>query len=113
MSDASVSIFVKLGYWDAYRTAVALTSRIFRILLLSFAVAALLKAAVVVFAALYPQLDKEWYASARDPIPLLWAIGLPVLFVFVLPLFFGENSDAGRSRENWSPIRVLPERNSC
>jgi len=92
MSDTSVSIFVKLGYWDAYRTAVVLTTRMFRVYLLLFAVGALLKASVLVIAALYPQPDKAWYESARDPTPLVWVIGLPALFVFVLPLVWARRA---------------------
>jgi hypothetical protein len=64
----------------------------FRVFLLLFAVGALLKAAIVVFAALYPQPDKAWYESAKDATPLVWVIGLPVLFVFILPLVWARRA---------------------
>jgi hypothetical protein len=43
MSDTSVSIFVTLGYWDAYRATVVLTTRMFRVFLLLLAVGILFR----------------------------------------------------------------------
>jgi len=89
----------------------------FRVFLLLLAEGVLLKAVVVFFAALYPQLDKAWYESARDPIPLLWVIGLPVLFVFVLPLFSARRAmlddRAGRADLKWAAIRRAIETRSA
>jgi hypothetical protein len=87
MADDSIALFVKLGYWDAYRAAVVLTARQLKKFLIIFNIMGVLMIALLLLAVLRPMPEKEWYQTLRNTIPLMWVFLLPILFVFVLPLF--------------------------
>ncbi len=81
-----ISLFVKLGYWDVYRLNVVLTAIIFRKILYIWGVVALLWLAVYVRLLLRPSSEQDWAVMAQNTSPLKWAMALPIVFVFVLPL---------------------------
>ncbi len=87
MSDQPfIEVFVKLEYWDAYRASVALTARQFRVVLCIFGIMGALMLVVLAFAIFHSMPEREWYQTIRNPTPLVWVFGLPILFVLVLPL---------------------------
>jgi hypothetical protein len=82
----SIAIFVKLEYSEVYRATVVLTVRQFRKLLIIWGIVAALMLALFVFALIRPMPGKDWYETSRNARPLLWAFGLPLGFVFAVPL---------------------------
>jgi hypothetical protein len=84
---APVSLFVKLGYWDVYRLNVVLTATAFRKVLYIWGFAALLWLALSLLLLFRPSPGRDWAITMQNASPLQWVFGLPVLFVFVLPLF--------------------------
>jgi hypothetical protein len=87
MPDQSfIGVFVKLQYWDAYRASVALTARQFRLVLCIFGIMGALMLVLLGFAVFHPTPEREWFQTIRNTTPLVWVFGLPILFVFVLPL---------------------------
>jgi hypothetical protein len=82
----SISLFVKLDYWDVYRLNVVLTATAFRKILYIWGFAALLFLAVSVLMLTRPSSTHDWAVMQQNARPLIWAFALPVIFVFVLPL---------------------------
>ena len=83
---APISLFVKLEYWDVYRLNVVLTATVFRKILYIWGFVALLWLALSVLLLFRPTSEQDWAVIMRNASPLKWVLGLPVLFVFVLPL---------------------------
>jgi len=83
---APISLFVKLGYWDVYRLNVVLTATVFRKVLYIWGFVTLLWLALSVLLLFRPSDEQDWAVIMRNASPLQWVLGLPVLFVFVLPL---------------------------
>jgi hypothetical protein len=81
-----ISLFVKLGYWDVYRLNVVLTATVFRKVLYVWSFVALLWLALSMLLLFRPSPEQDWAIEMQKTDPLKWALGLPVLFVFVLPL---------------------------
>lgn len=81
-----ISLFVKLGYWDVYRLNVVLTATVFRKILYIWGFMALLWLALSVHLLYRTSPEPEWAATMQNAGPLNWVFGLPILFVFVLPL---------------------------
>ena len=87
MPDQSpISLFVKLGYWDVYRLNVVLTATVFRKVLYIWGLVALMWLALSLLLLFRPSPDDDWAVTMQNASPLQWVLGLPVLFVFVLPL---------------------------
>lgn len=87
MSDQTpISLFVKLDYWDVYRLNVVLTATVFRKILYIWGFVALLWLALYVHFLYRPLPEQDWAAMMQNASTLNWVFGLPVLFVFVLPL---------------------------
>jgi hypothetical protein len=86
LQQSSVFVPVKLDYWEAYRTSVIVTAVVFRTFLYAWGVVALLSLGVFVAVLLKPASDAEWSYIFKNAEPLKWALGVPALFVFVLPL---------------------------
>jgi len=82
-----ISLFVKLGYWDVYRLNVVLTAIAFRKILYVWGFVFLLWLLGLFALLLFrPSSGQDWAIMMRNTAPLKWAIGLPVIFVFVLPM---------------------------
>ncbi|GAC1626569.1 MAG: hypothetical protein PVS2B2_10260 [Candidatus Acidiferrum sp.] len=81
-----IAVFVKLGYWDSYRAAVVLTARIFRKVLYIFGFMGALWLFLLVLALVHPSPEKDWYQILQTSKQLSWVFGIPLIFVFVLPL---------------------------
>lgn len=81
-----ISVFVKLSYWESYRAAVVLTARVFRKVLYIFGFMGTLWILLLVLTLVRPSPEKEWYQTMQTSRQLSWVFGLPILFVFVLPL---------------------------
>ena len=82
----TISLFVKLGYWDVYRLNAALTATVFRKVLYFWGLAAFLWLALSVFLVIRPSSQQDWAVIMQNASPLKWVFLLPVVFVFVLPL---------------------------
>jgi len=80
-----ISVFVKLGYWDLYRLSVVLTARQFRKVLYIWGFVALLWIGLWILLLFRPAPEQDWAITLQTS-PLKWAFGLPVIFLFVLPL---------------------------
>jgi hypothetical protein len=83
---APISLFVKLSYWDVYRLNVVLTATVFRKVLYIWGFVALLWLALSVLLLFRSSPKQDWVVIMQNASPLQWVLGLPVLFVFVLPL---------------------------
>jgi hypothetical protein len=83
---APIAVFVKLSYWESYRAAVLLTARVFRKLLYIFGLMGALWVFLLIVSAVRPSPEKEWYQTLQSSRQLSWVFGLPILFVFVLPM---------------------------
>jgi hypothetical protein len=83
---APITLFVKLGYWDVYRLNVVLTATVLRKLLYILGFVTLLWLALSVLLFFRPSPEQDWAVIVENASPLKWVLGLPVLFVFVLPL---------------------------
>jgi hypothetical protein len=83
---APISLFVKLEYWDVYRLNVVLTATVFRKILYIWGFVALLWFTLSVLLLFRPSPGHDWAVLMQNARPLQWAFGLPILFVFVLPL---------------------------
>ena len=81
-----ISLFVKLGYWDVYRLNVVLTAIVFRKILYIWGFVFLLWLGSSAFLLFRPSSEQDWAIMMRNASPLKWALGLPVMFVFVLPM---------------------------
>lgn len=81
-----ISVFVKLGYWDLYRSNVVLTATVFRKLLYIWGFVAVLWLTLSVVLLFRPSPEQDRAVIMQNASPLKWVLGLPVLFVFVLPL---------------------------
>jgi hypothetical protein len=78
---------VKLKYRDVYRLNVVLIAMVFRKFLYIFlGFVALMWLALSILLVIRPSPEKEWAITMQNASPLKWVFGLPVLFVFVLPL---------------------------
>ena len=86
LEEAPIAIFVRLNYWESYRAAVVLTARVFRKLLYIFGFMGALWIFLLIISLVRPSPEKDWYQTIQTSRQLLWVFGLPVLFVFVLPL---------------------------
>jgi YcxB-like protein len=82
----SFSIFVKLRYWESYRLNVAVTQSALSKVLSIWAFFALLWFALMAFSIFRRPHGQEWARIMQNAQPLQWAFGLPILFIFVLPL---------------------------
>jgi hypothetical protein len=80
-----IAVFVKLEYWDAYRAAVVLAVRCLGKILIIFGIIGGLWLVLLVFAALKPAPERDWYETVRQTNLLVWPLVAVVLFVFVLP----------------------------
>lgn len=83
---SSVSVFVRLEYWEAYRSAVFITARAFRKALYIWGVMLATSIATWSYAWIRPAPGREWFEMLQNSKPLYWAFVLPLIFVFVLPL---------------------------
>jgi hypothetical protein len=83
---APISLFVKLEYWDVYRLNVVLTATVFRKILYIWVFVALLWLALSMLLMFRPTPERDWAVIMQNASPLKWVLGLPILFVFVLPL---------------------------
>src|SRR6266849_5582320 len=83
---APIAVFVKLTYWESYRAAVVLTARVFRKLLYIFGFMGALWILLLIVSLFRPSPEREWYQTIQSSRQLMWVFGLPILFVFVLPL---------------------------
>ncbi len=81
-----ISMFVKLGYWEAYRLALVLTVSAFRWLLYLWGLVAVLSWLVVPLLLLFRRSPINWAAQMQNARPLGWMFGLSLAFLFVLPL---------------------------
>jgi hypothetical protein len=81
-----VTVFAKLGYWDAYWAAVILTLHLFKKVLLIFGIMAAMWLFLLVVAQLRPRSGVDWQQIITNDNRLLLVFLLPVVFVFVLPL---------------------------
>src|SRR5437667_1728057 len=81
-----ISLFVKLRYWDVYRLNVVLTATVFRKVLYIWGFVALLWLGLSILLLVRPSPEQDWGVTMQNASPLKWAFGLPLLFVFVLPL---------------------------
>lgn len=81
-----ISLFVKLNYWDVYRLNVVLRATVFRKILYIWGFVALMWLSLSVLLWIRPSPTKDWAVMLQNASPLKWAFGLPVIFVFVLPL---------------------------
>ena len=86
LEPAVISVFVKLRYWDVYRLSVALTAMVLRKILYIWAGLTLLFFAFAVFSLVRGSPDIDWLVSLQHSDPIKWALAVPVLMVFVLPL---------------------------
>jgi hypothetical protein len=89
-----IHIFVKIEFWDAYRASVLVTARQFRKLLFIFGIMGGLMFALFAFALTHPMPRKDWYETLNNAKPLVWVFGLPILFVFLLPLLAAQKMAA-------------------
>jgi len=81
-----ISLFVKLSFWEIYRLNVLLTATVLRKLLHIWGFVALLWLALSALLLFRPSHGQDWAAMMQNASPLKWVLGLPVLFVLVLPL---------------------------
>ncbi len=81
-----IALFVKLAYWESYFLSVVLTATAFRKILYVWGFVALLTLTGYVLLLFRSPSDQEWTVIMRNWGPLPWALGLPVLIIFVLPL---------------------------
>jgi uncharacterized SAM-binding protein YcdF (DUF218 family) len=86
IEQAGISVFVKLEYWEAYRAAVALTVRQFRVVLVILTVVGILALAASVLSLVHPRPNQEWSEIAMNLKPLFLLVGGVLFFVFVVPL---------------------------
>ena len=82
----TISVFVRLKYWDIYRVQVVLMTIIFRKLLYIFGFVAVLWLISMTLAFLRPAPEQNWFVIIREANPIWWVLGLPILFIFVMPL---------------------------
>jgi hypothetical protein len=82
----SISVFVKLEYWDVYRSNVVLMAIVFRKFLYIWGFVALLGLVLSVLVLVRPSLEQDSSVIVQNARPMIWVIVLPILFVFVLPL---------------------------
>jgi hypothetical protein len=80
------SFFVKLEYWEVYRLNVVLTAAVFRKILYIWGFVAVLWLALSVLLLFRPSPGHDWAVMIQNARPLKWALGIPVIIVFVLPL---------------------------
>ena len=80
-----ISLFVKLAYWEVYRLNVILTATLFRKVLYIWGFVALLWLGLSAILLFRPSPTQDWGVTMNAS-PLKWVFGLPVIFVFVLPL---------------------------
>jgi hypothetical protein len=81
-----VVLFVRLAYWESYFLSVVLTATVFRRILYIWIFVALLMLTAYVMLLFRSPSDQEWAVIMRNFRPVPWALSLPVLFVFGLPL---------------------------
>ena len=81
-----ISLFVKLAYWEVYRLSVILTATAFRKVLYIWGFVALLWFGLSALLLFRPSPAQDWAVIMQNASPLKWALGLPVIFVFVPPL---------------------------
>jgi len=83
---APISLYIKLKYWEVYRLNVVLTATLFRKVLYIWGFVALLWLALSLLLLFRPSPEHDWAVIMQNTSPLKWVFGLPVLFVFILPL---------------------------
>ena len=81
-----ITVFVKLDYWDAYRSNVILTIRVFRKVLWGFGIAGICLLLAWTLAYLRPRPEADWQQIIRNSNAVLWAFAVPILFVYIVPL---------------------------
>jgi YcxB-like protein len=87
MTDTNeISVSVKLEYWEAYRTIVLLNVRVVKAFLIPLAIVGSLWIALLVFAAVQPAPDKDWYRIARNSQPMVTLLGCAIAFLLGAPL---------------------------
>jgi hypothetical protein len=88
----AISVFVRLEYWDIYRSNFALMVRQFRRVLLSSGVIGAGILALFVFNRSHPMPENNWFEMAPDIWSLLWVWGLPGFVLFLSPLLAARRS---------------------
>lgn len=84
--EGSVTVFVKLSFWDAYWSAVVLTARLARKLLWIFGVMAALWLLLLVSVQIWPRPEADWQQMMRNDNRLMLVLLLPIALVFGSPL---------------------------
>src|SRR5258707_15127690 len=91
-----ISLFVNLAYCEVYRLTVALTATVFRKVVYIWGFFALLWLGLSALLLFRPSPTQDWAVTMQNASPLKWGFGVPVIFVFVLPLL---SARRGRSDE--------------
>jgi YcxB-like protein len=81
-----ISLFVKLGYWDVYRSTVMQTARGLRKVLYIWGFVAVLWLGLSTILVFHPAPEKDWAVTMQNASPLKWAFAIPFILVFGLPL---------------------------
>lgn len=81
-----VALFVKLGYWDALRLNVELTTHIFRKILYVWGAFFALWLALSALSIFHLQPEQEWVDAIRNDTALKWAFAAPLLILYGAPL---------------------------
>ena len=81
-----ISPFVKLDFWDVYRLNIVLIATIFRKILYIWGLFALLWLGLSILLFFHPAHGPDPTVMMQNMKPLKWALALPILFLFVLPL---------------------------
>ncbi len=87
MENSSVTVSVKLTYWEAYRLVVVLTATAFRKFLYIYGFVVLSMIAVFISLLFRPRSEEDYAAIIQNVKPLFWAVGIPLLCIFVAPLY--------------------------
>lgn len=82
----TVSVFVKLKFWDTYRLNSVLTAIVLRKILYVWGFMAFIWSALITFMILRPEPHRDWFVIMHDASPVRWVLAFPLLFIFVLPL---------------------------
>jgi YcxB-like protein len=82
----SISLHVKLKYWELYRLNVVLMATVFHKVLYIWGFVTMLWLALSLLLLFRPSHGQDWAVMTQNASPLKWLFGLPVLFLFILPL---------------------------
>jgi YcxB-like protein len=82
----TISLFVKLKYWDIYYLNVVLMTILFRKLLYTWGTIAVVWLGLEISLVVRPAHGQDWAVMMHQSNSLWWVFALPLVFVFVLPL---------------------------